>query len=508
MPRGRLRVALAAVVAVAVVGAATVAVVERRRRQSLEERVARLEEQRRASPATGAGDAEQDRPPSGSGGDDGDDLLGRLLEAFGGGAGGVLDGSFLEDCASVLAGAGQGGGLGSLFGGATTPADPTAQLRDIAADLEEIRELRFRRVPEPVYLSPEELRRRVRDEVSRELSPEVAAGDARVLIALGALPAGADLRALTLQALGEQVAGFYDPAGGELVVGRATSGSEKLDGPARMVLAHELDHALTDQVLDLPVDDGRPPPGAEDAALARLTLVEGDATLAMQLYGLRHVGLLEQLGGLSGALASQEQLSALPHHLQRSLTFPYLQGLSFACRLHADGGWAAVDRAYDEPPATTAQVLFPERYAAREAAVDVRDPSPPEGGWEAEPTRAFGAAELLWLLEAPGGDPDRALDDELGRVRAWAGGELHVWGDGERTAAALVLAQRADQPTLCATMAAWQRAAFPGARPVAAEQGEELALDGAAGDAVLRCAGADVRVGLGPDVAVARAVAR
>jgi hypothetical protein len=173
--------------------------------------------------------------------------------------------------------------------------------------------------------------------------------------------------------VGDQVAGFYDPETGEMVVGRATTGP--LDGATRMILAHELDHALTDQVLDLPLAPERPAPGAEDTALAQLALIEGDATLAMQLYALRHVGLLEQLSGLGSAAGAQQQLTALPHHLRSTLTFPYLQGLAFVCRLHAGGGWKAVDRAYDEPPTTTAQVLFPERYDEREAAVDPRDPA-------------------------------------------------------------------------------------------------------------------------------------
>ena len=57
--------------------------------------------------------------------------------------------------------------------------------------------------------------------------------------------------------------------------------------------------------------------------------------------------------------------------------------------------------------------------------------------------RGRARAQQVAAVAQAGGDPDRALDDELGRVRAWAGGELHVWGDAERTATALVLAQRA-----------------------------------------------------------------
>lgn len=499
MPRGRLRAVLAAAVAVAVLAAGGAVVVERRRRVRAEDRLAQLARQREHSQRQRNGTEE----PAGDGGGGG--LLDRLLEALGGG-GGALGGSFLQDCSAVLAGAGDAAGL--FPGGAQRGGDAATQLREIAIAVEEVRDLRFRQVPEPVYLSPAQLDRRVQAEVAEDLGPGALAAETRALVALGALEPGSDLRALILRALGEQVAGFYVPESGELVVRRA-GGTDELDSTTRMALAHELDHALTDQVLDLPVDDDRPVPGTEDAALAALALIEGDATLAMQLYALRHVALLEQLSGLGGALAAQEQLAELPHHVQRSLTFPYLQGLSFACRLHAEGGWRAVDRAYDDPPSTTAQVLFPERYLAREAAVDARDPSPPGAGWEAAPGQALGAAELLWLLEAPGGDPDAALDQPLERAAAWAGGELRSWTAGDRTALAVALVERADaRPALCATITTWYAAAFPGGRSVPGEAGEELAVDGPRQDAVVRCSSAEVRLGIGPDLATARAVTR
>ena len=491
MPAGRTRVVLVGAVAVLLAASAAVAVVERRQRRSLEARVERLEEQDRE-------DAERSRrpaaPPSEPGGGEPEDLLGRVLDALeGGGASGALGGSVLRDCSEALAGRAGGGVAGLFGGGGEQPADPDQQLREVATAVEEIRGLRFRRLPEPVRLAPADLERRVRAEVDEELSAETAADEQRLFVALGALPPGADLKALTLQALGRQVAGFYDPETGELVVG---AGGGALDGPARMVLAHELEHALADQTLDLPVPHDAPAPGTEDEALARLALVEGDATLTMQLYALGRVALLDQLGGLGGALAAEADLARLPHHLQRSLTFPYLAGLSFVCRIHADGGWAAVDRAYAAPPGTTAQVLFPDRFRSGEAATDPRDAPSPGPGWDPAPRRAFGAAELLWLLEAPGGDPDRALDDPLERVASWGGGEVHAWARGDATAVALVLAERAGG-RLCDTVTAWYGAAFPDG-PRTGQGDEALVRDGAGQDAVVRCPAGECGSGSGP----------
>lgn len=494
-------------VVVVVVAVAAGAVAVQSRRQA-------ADDEGRAREAAAAAEARQDegaRAGGPAGGADGRDggggLLGRLLDALGGGAeggnGGVTT-ALLEDCASALAGSSPGS-AGLLPGRSPAKADPGEQLRQIATALQELRMLQFKRLPEPVYVTPEEMTKRVQAEVSASLPAEAAADVTRALVALGALPPGADLRALTLQALGEQVAGYYDPANGELVVARSGA-SGGLDGQDRIVLAHELDHALTDQVIGLPADDDQPAPGAEDAALAHLALIEGDGTLAMQLYGLSYVPLLDQLGGLGDALASQDQLAQLPPYVQRSLMFPYVAGLSFACALYEAGGWAAIDTAYKAPPSSTAQVLFPERYLAGEAAVDPRDPTAPGGAWSARPRRSFGAAELRWLLEAPGGDTDEAIDNADQRAGGWAGGELQVWVDGDRTAIGMALVQRDGQPPLCATMTAWYAAAFPGGTRVARQPGEELAVDGARQDAVVRCADADVRIGIAPDVATARTI--
>jgi hypothetical protein len=432
------------------------------------------------------------------------EFLDRLVEASGDdGTGGGPVGGLLEDCGDALTDATEDGGPSFFDRGGS--ASPDEQLREVAAVVERLRRLRFRDVPDPVYLSAEDLEERVREVASSEVPPGSLATDSRALVALGALPPGTDLREILLDSVGGSVAGFYDPENGELVVIR--SGQGRLDGFSRTVLAHELTHALTDQVHGLPPLDATPPAGEEDRMLAEAAVVEGDASLLMQQYLVGHVSFVEQVRALGMALSSEVDVAALPYHLQREATFPYLEGLEFACNLHAQGGWTAVDRAYRALPTTSAQVLFPDRYRAGEGAVDARDPGPAGASWKPSPTMSLGAAQLQWLFEAPGGDPDRSLDDPLGRAAAWAGGELRVWADGDRTALGVALVQRAGERPLCASMASWYAAAFPDARAVERRAGEELAFDGAGQDAVLRCAGTEVRLGIAPDLSTARALA-
>ena len=506
--RLRALLILASVLSLLAAGAAFVVVERRLDREAAEQRAA-VEAARRA-----AAEAEERRSREEEGADEEGGEIGGLLDsvlgALGGGEGGDtgvpgLSASVLTSCGEALADAlpDTGPKLTPDSKEASLPA--AEQLRLVASAVAELRGLRFETAPEPVFLPPEDFARRVQDQVAKEIDGAQLAAEGRVLVALGALPAGADLAALTRQALGSQVAGFYDPDTGDLVVKRSSDSQAGLDGQTRIILAHELDHALTDQALGLPEEDRRP--GYEDVTLARLALVEGDATLVMQLFGLAHVSLLEQISGLSGAAVAAEELAKLPYHLQRSLTAPYFDGMAFACTQYAAGGWAALDKVYEELPTTSAQILFPERYRSREGAVDPRDPPAPGGSWHAAPRRALGAAELLWLLEAPGGDAGKGLDGAIQRAAAWAGGEVHQWTDGSRTATAVTLVQRGGDTGLCATVVEWYSAAFPGGRPGDKAAGEELTVDGERQDAVVRCAGADVRLGIAPDLATARTIA-
>lgn len=366
----------------------------------------------------------------------------------------------------------------------------------VAAVVEQLRDLRFEEIPEPTYLAPDDLARRLAEDLS--YWEEHAEVEARVLALLGAVPEGYDLMAELTELATDQVLGFYDPTSGELVI-RTDADGDDLRPDEVLTLAHELGHALVDQAVGFPDLETLVEEDPEGAAAAR-ALVEGDAMILTHLYASSALSFSDQVT-LAFQVPGLGLLEDVPHFIVRSVSFPYAEGLTFVCALYREEGWRAVDRAYGEPPATTAHVLFPERYLAGEEAREPTEPAGLSTPWTAGSPRPLGAADLLFLFEAPGGDSGRALEDPEERAAAWDGGALHVWTAGEDLAVAMLLVQRDGKVDLCSAVAAWYRRAFR-VRWEPAAEGTRTASHDDRG-AALRCPGDEIRLGIGPDTATA-----
>lgn len=385
------------------------------------------------------------------------------------------------------------------------PQDLVAQIEEIAALVESMREMTFDDLPTPRFVTQQEIAEQIVEDLE-DYTEEDADVDRRLLAALGAVPTDADLREMLLETLSEQVAGRYEQDTGDLIV-VAEPGDELLGPTDQVTLVHELGHALVDQRIGLPDLGEEVEEGREDASTAAQAVVEGDATLLMLQFAQQHLTPDEQrrMAEEQRELAGQmEALDTLPHYLRRTLLFPYDEGTVFAAHVQQQRGWQGLNDALREMPETTLEVLAPDRYLAGDrGAATVRAAADPGEGWEQEARRGFGAADLLFLFEAPGNDPGAALSQPLARATEWRGGEMVLWGDGERDLAAVLLVGDGE---LCASVADWYRAAFPGHE----ELGEEGATtwSGDDRDAHLACEGADVRLGIGPDEDSARAVTR
>jgi hypothetical protein len=280
---------------------------------------------------------------------------------------------------------------------------------------------------------------------------------ARALAQLGELPEGTDLYGLLRSVQAESVLGFYvpgkPPRRGRLYV-RSDRG---LDPYTRIVLSHELTHAVTDQHFDLTRADRLSSGEADDRATAYAGLVEGDATVTMQLYHDRALSPAEQEpADRAGAAERSPKLDAAPPAVRESLLFPYAAGAAFVRNLLQHGGWDAVNRAYRDPPTSTEQLIHVEKYLGqRDVPQKVRVPDLRRSlgqGWRQGARAEWGEFDTRLLLE--GSFPVTTAE----RVAAgWDGGELRSFQRGNATA--LVLRTVWDSPAeateYCTAMARW-----------------------------------------------------
>jgi hypothetical protein len=247
-------------------------------------------------------------------------------------------------------------------------ADPGGDSEDLIAETRQEIEsnvIELRGLPQleaviPTALTSEELRTRLEADFMEDYSPEESRLDVLTLSAFDFLERDFDLYNFTIDLYTEQVAGFYDPETDEFVV--ISSGEASFGVLEQFTYAHEFVHALQDQhfSLDLLSDESLD----SEAAFAIRALAEGDATLAQTLYISEGYFSQEQLLEIitaAGALDSSVFNSA-PPVLSHELEFPYTSGLNFVQTLYAQGGYSAVDDAWNNLPQSTEQIIHPERY--------------------------------------------------------------------------------------------------------------------------------------------------
>jgi hypothetical protein len=289
-------------------------------------------------------------------------------------------------------------------------------------------------------LAPEAMRRHVEDDFLAEYTAEEAAADGQVLAAFGLLEPGFDLLAFYLDFYEEQVAGYYDTDLETMyVVGAQWGGTE------RLTYAHEYVHALQDQIYDLEDGLGYTDEACEEDSercAAISALIEGDASLAeeqwWQMYSTPQdfEDLMADIETYTG-----DVFNAAPAYLRQDFMFPYEQGLQFVRSLFRQGGWAAVDAAYLDPPTTTEQILHPELYGKEDTLpVEIPDLTKTLGaGWELLDADVLGEWYTYLVLDE--GIPAQEAEPA---AAGWGGDAYHVYRNEAADLAALVLLTRWD----------------------------------------------------------------
>lgn len=260
------------------------------------------------------------------------------------------------------------------------PAGPASlervaeRLRDIARDVERVRELEFERLPPVRLVTREQSTRESFRELDHYVPLRRQRTEERLLVMLGLLPPGTRLRELIGKALADQVAGYYIPRTGTMSLVRGVGLSGLL---AELTLAHELTHALDDQHFGLELEANL---FLRDRAVAQTALHEGSATVVMVDYVAVAQGLGDNLPARLRSMVLEEvegvalpESSGLPRYVRESLVFPYAAGAGFVDHIQRRDGWTAVDRAFGEDaPLSTEQIMHPEKYEAGERPMRVQ----------------------------------------------------------------------------------------------------------------------------------------
>ena len=214
--------------------------------------------------------------------------------------------------------------------------------------------------------SKEQIRAYVVQEDKEDKDEAQKYADEKSMEAFGLIPKGFPLESFMQDLLTDQIAGLYDPKGKEFYIADWIPVDEQ-----REVMAHELTHALEDQSfhIDPWIKGARP---NDDAELARDAVSEGSAMAAMVDYDLRSnkmsvrdlpdVSMLIQ-GNALAEMDKDPKLAKAPIYIRDSLLFPYLAGVSFTQQfLKAHSGWSDLHLVFEHPPASTQQIMHPEKY--------------------------------------------------------------------------------------------------------------------------------------------------
>jgi hypothetical protein len=318
---------------------------------------------------------------------------------------------------------------------ATSSASPIAspsplsqtEILDLLAGIEgrmvEIRGLPAAQGVTPQLVGSDEATRLLVGDFRSENPPTVLADQTLLYRSLGLLDAKTELGAVFERFLSTQVLGFYRSTDKNLYVV-----SDQAFGPLQeLTAAHEYTHALQDARYGLDKlrgsghDEG-------DLALARLSLIEGDATLAMSQWAIQDLSPdeLSQLLAQAQDPIAQQAFAESPPIVRETQTFPYTTGLEFIQRAWVQGGWAQVDRLWEHPPATTEQILHADKYASAEQGLKVTLPFGVAGalgdGWRLALEDTHGElVTRIWL--------EQALDTEAAAQAAagWGGDRIGLY---------------------------------------------------------------------------------
>jgi hypothetical protein len=283
-----------------------------------------------------------------------------------------------------------------------------ATVADLVPKVEKAVGISFRSPPKYALRTKDQVRAFVLEKLEQQYPPAKVEGISAAYRLLELIPDTLDLKALLLSLYAEQVAGYYDPDSTTLY---AVEGAD--DAQQRLVLAHELVHALQHE--RLPLDSLLKDVTNSDRLVAGQAVLEGHAVVAML-----EVMMVDQAGGAAaadeilddpaiwqqyreGVKAAQTTMpvfGSAPTVLREGLIFPYLGGAEFIRWWAGQPGTGPLPTR-DQLPQSTEQVIHPARYLKRDLPVPVAFV---DGSEDVLHEDTMGELELqIWATELRGG---------------------------------------------------------------------------------------------------------
>ncbi len=303
---------------------------------------------------------------------------------------------------------------------------------EIEHQVAEIRGLSFKKPVDYAVVNRPQIKQVLARKLAETFSEQEFAQISAAFSRLGLLPENYPLRQKFIDLLGEQVAAFYDQHSHKLFM---FEDATLENAQNRVVLAHELTHALQDQHfnlsnLPLEIKDN------DDRAMAASALVEGEATLVMSDYMMHNLSLQALKDNISMSLTqNMDQLRQAPRYLRETLVFPYLRGQEFCSALLEQGGYAAISKAYARLPESSAQILHPESYLANPPVTAQALVWPAEALAAAKPAvqNVLGEFGLRLLLEeaVAGAKSDLSTSDAEHIASGWRGDHYLYFNQGD-----------------------------------------------------------------------------
>jgi hypothetical protein len=315
--------------------------------------------------------------------------------------------------------------LGLVACRGTAPSAQTvsdAQLRQLVDSLmpgvSKATGLAFKSVPKSAVRTREQIHTYLVAKMARDLPPTKLEGIDDTYRLLDLLSDSTNLRQLFLDLYTEQIAGFYDPDSTTLYAVKGTDPAQ-----LRLVLAHELVHALQHQYV--PLDSILRDSTNGDRQAAAQAIMEGQATLASLEAMMPGMDLANNdtfWSTFRAELQAQQQGTSLfaraPMVIRETLTFPYVAGANFV-------RW--FDRTHpgkmpfgSAMPVSTEQIMHPDRYARGDEPIDVQFDGDTTGVIFDD---TFGAFDVA-LLRAGLQHSDTVDTDE---ASGWGGDRLRIY---------------------------------------------------------------------------------